>query len=92
MANEKKYGSGGRKQFVRTRVPIAESISGAVILVLLVVIGFAIYYEGKHFDPNLYAVRRAPEFSLKRGMRAMNECRPCRMPCRVSMEFGGTPV
>ena len=57
MANEKKYGSGGRKQFVRTRVPLAETISGAVILVLLVVIGIAIYHKGKVYDPNLYAVR-----------------------------------
>src|SRR5580700_4849013 len=57
MADEKKYGSGGRKQFVRTRVPLAETISGAVILVLLVVIGVAVYHKGKVYDPNLYAVR-----------------------------------
>jgi hypothetical protein len=57
MANEKKYGSGGRKQFVRTHVPAAESIAGAVILLLLVVIALAIIHKGKVFDPNLYAVR-----------------------------------
>jgi hypothetical protein len=57
MANDTKYGSGGRKQFVRTRVPLAETISGAIILVLLVVIGVAIYHKGKVYDPNLYAVR-----------------------------------
>ena len=38
MATEKKYGSGGRKQFVRTRVPAAESFASAVILLLLGVI------------------------------------------------------
>jgi hypothetical protein len=57
MAPDKKYGSGGRKQFVRTRVPVAESTAGAVILVLLVAIGLAIHHAGKTFDPNLYAVR-----------------------------------
>jgi hypothetical protein len=57
MANEKKYGTGGRKQFVRTRVPVAESIAGAIILLLMLVIAFAIYHKGKIFDPNLYAVR-----------------------------------
>ena len=57
MANEKNYGSGGRKQFVRTRVPAAESLASVIILLLLVAIGFAIYHKGKVFDPNLYAVR-----------------------------------
>jgi hypothetical protein len=57
MATEKKYGGGGRKQFVRTRVPTAESVSGAVILLLIVAIGFAIWQKGKVFDPNLYSVR-----------------------------------
>ena len=57
MANEKKYGAGGRKQFVRVRVPAAETCASAIILLLLVVIGFAFYHKGKVFDPNLYAVR-----------------------------------
>lgn len=57
MANEKKYGTGGRKEFVRTNVPVAEAVASAVILLLLVAIGFAIYHKGKVFDPNLYAVR-----------------------------------
>lgn len=57
MATEKKYGSGGRKQFVRTRVPVAESFAGAAILLLLVAIAYSIYHKGKVYDPNLYAVR-----------------------------------
>lgn len=57
MANENKYGGGGRKQFVRTRVPAAENIAAAIILVLLAVIAAALYHKGKVFDPNLYAVR-----------------------------------
>jgi hypothetical protein len=57
MAGDKKYGGGGRKQFVRTRVPAVETISAAIILLLLLTIGIAIYQKGKHFDPNRYAVR-----------------------------------
>ena len=57
MANEKKYGAGGRKEFVRTRVPKVESLASAVILLLIVIIGLAIYRKGQRFDPHLYAVR-----------------------------------
>ncbi len=57
MAIEKKSGTGSRKEFVRTRVPLAESIASAVILLLLVIIGLAIAIKGKHFDPNRFAVR-----------------------------------
>lgn len=57
MANEKKYGTGRRKQFVRTRVPVVENVSSAIILLLLLVIGTTIYHKGKIFDPNRYAVR-----------------------------------
>jgi len=57
MANDPKYGGGGRKEFVRTRVPKAESLASAVILLLLVAIGYALYRKGQHFDPHLYEVR-----------------------------------
>jgi len=57
MAADNKYGSGGRKQFVRTRVSAAERAAAAVILVLLVAIGLTIRQKGRTFDPNLYAVR-----------------------------------
>jgi hypothetical protein len=57
MANEKKYGAGGRMEFVRTRVPGVELAVSTVILVLLVVIGLAIYRKGQRFDPHLYEVR-----------------------------------
>ncbi len=57
MANEKKSGAGNRRQFVRTRVPLAERIASAVILLLLAAIGIAIAIKGKHFDPNIFAVR-----------------------------------
>jgi len=57
MANEKKPAPANRRQFVRTRIPLAESIASIVILGLIVVIGVAIAIKGRHFDPNLFAVR-----------------------------------
>lgn len=57
MASEKKYGAGGRKEFVRTRVPKAETLASAVILVVLAAAGYAIYWKGQNYDPHLYAVR-----------------------------------
>lgn len=49
--------SRNRNQFVRTRVPAAERISGAVILALIAVVAVAIYKKGQRFDPHLYEVR-----------------------------------
>ena len=57
MANEPKPGSGNRRQFVRTKVPPAERAVSVVIVLLLAVIGVAIAFKGKHFDPNLFSVR-----------------------------------
>jgi len=57
MANEKKTAAGNRREFVRTNIPLAERIASVVIVVLLAGIGLAIAIKGKHFDPNLFAVR-----------------------------------
>src|SRR5271169_2150133 len=57
MASEKKPVTASRRNFVRTRVPLAESVASLVILALMVVIGVAIAIKGRHFDPNLFAVR-----------------------------------
>ena len=57
MANEKKSGAGNRKEFVRTKVPLAEHIASIIIILLLAAIGVAIAIKGRHFDPNLFAVR-----------------------------------
>ena len=56
MANEKN-GTGNRRQFVRNRVPLAERVASIVIVVLLAGIGVAIAIKGKHFNPDLFAVR-----------------------------------
>jgi hypothetical protein len=56
MANEKN-GAGNRRQFVRMRVPLAERVASIVIVVLLAGIGIAIAIKGKHFNPDLFAVR-----------------------------------
>lgn len=68
MATEKKYGSGGRKEFVRTRVSRTETLASAVILLLLVAAGYAIYHKGQRFDPHLYEVRTE---SLKTTLAAV---------------------
>jgi hypothetical protein len=57
MASEKKSGAGNRREFVRTKVPLAERISSIVIIVLLAGIGVAIAIKGKHFNPDIFAVR-----------------------------------
>jgi hypothetical protein len=57
MASEKKTSTGNRKQFVRTKIPVAESVASIVIVLLMAGIGIAIAIKGKHFDPNLFAVR-----------------------------------
>jgi hypothetical protein len=57
MANEQKPAAGNRRQFVRTRVPLAERTASLVIFVLLLAIGVAIAYKGRHFNPDIFAVR-----------------------------------
>jgi len=57
MANEKKTGAGSRKEFVRTRVSLAERVASVIIVILIAGIGIAIAIKGKHFNPDLFAVR-----------------------------------
>ena len=57
MANEKKPAAGNRREFVRTHVPLAERVASAIIVVLLAAIGLAIAIKGKHFNPDIFAVR-----------------------------------
>ena len=46
-----------RNQFVRPAIPLVERVASAVILVLIVGIGAAIWIKGKNFDPNRYSLR-----------------------------------
>jgi len=57
MASEKKSGPGNRREFARTRVPLAERISSIVIVILMAAIGIAIGIKGRHFNPDIFAVR-----------------------------------
>ncbi len=57
MANEKKPAAVNRKEFVRTRVPLAERVASIVIVILLAAIGIAIAIKGRHFNPDIFAVR-----------------------------------
>ena len=52
-----KPAAGGRKNFRRTSVPMVERAASLILLLLIAVIGLAVYQKGKHFDSNLYAVR-----------------------------------
>jgi len=57
MASEKKSGAGNRREFVRIKIPLAERIASIVIIFAMAGIGVAIAIKGRHFDPNLFAVR-----------------------------------
>ena len=78
MANEKKYGTGGRKQFVRTRVPAAESIASADHPAAAR--GhwrWRLFTRAKVFDPNLYAVRTDSLKSTAAPVSGQVRHRPC---------------
>ncbi|MGA2279259.1 MAG: DUF6599 family protein [Verrucomicrobiota bacterium] len=49
--------AGNRKTFRRTRIPAAERAAGVVIVVLLGVIGVAIFIKGRHYDPGRFMLR-----------------------------------
>ena len=46
-----------RSQFLRTEIPRTERIATVLCVLLLVGIGIAIWQKGKHFNPDLYALR-----------------------------------
>ena len=46
-----------RSQFIRTKIPRTEIVASVLCVLLMVAIGVAIFLKGKHFDPNLYALR-----------------------------------
>jgi hypothetical protein len=48
--------TGNRKTFRRTKVSSAERVASLFILVLLVVIGVAIWLKGKHYDPDRFTL------------------------------------
>jgi len=48
--------TGNRKTFRRTKVSSVERVASLAILVLLVVIGIAIWLKGRHFNPDRFAL------------------------------------
>src|ERR1035437_10490142 len=48
--------TGNRKTFRRTKVSPVERVVSLVTVVLLVVIGGAIWFKGKHYNPDLFAL------------------------------------
>jgi hypothetical protein len=57
--NSPKAAIRNRAQFIRTEIPLAESIASVVCILLLVVTGVAIFIKGKHFDPSRYTTAAA---------------------------------
>jgi hypothetical protein len=49
--------TGNRKTFRRVKVSATERTASLIIVVLLGVIGGAIWWKGRHFDPNRFALR-----------------------------------
>ena len=49
--------TGNRKTFRRTKVSAVERAASLITVVLLAVIGVAIWWKGRHFDPNRFALR-----------------------------------
>ncbi len=47
----------GKKEFKRTQVSARERITSLLIVVLLAVIGIAVWIQGRNFDPGLYSLR-----------------------------------
>ena len=73
MAKVKKHGAGGRKQFVRTRIPPAEKIVSGVILLMIGVIGLAVYFQGKHYNPDRYLVSAASLKSTEAAVKGKSD-------------------
>jgi hypothetical protein len=48
--------TGNRKTFRRTRVSTVERVVSLITVVLLVVIGVAIWFKGKHYNPDRFAL------------------------------------
>jgi len=48
--------TGNRKTFRRTKVSPAERVASLIIVVLLVAIGVVIWFKGKHYDPDRFAL------------------------------------
>jgi len=48
--------TGNRKTFRRTKVSLLERVASLIIVVLLVVIGTAIWLKGKHYNPDRFAL------------------------------------
>jgi hypothetical protein len=48
--------TGNRKTFRRTKVSSLERVASLIIVVLIVVIGVAIWFKGKHYNPDRFAL------------------------------------
>src|SRR5208283_4597818 len=51
--------TGNRKTFRRTQISSLERVTSLIIVVLLVVIGAAIWFKGKRYNPDRFALNTA---------------------------------
>jgi hypothetical protein len=54
---ENKSPGSSRKEFVRIKVSPAERVASVIIVIMMVAIGIAVTIKGKHFNPDIFAVR-----------------------------------
>ena len=57
VVNKDAVKKGGRRNFVRTRIPAVERRISIFIVILLALIGTAIAIKGRYYDPGLYSLR-----------------------------------
>ncbi len=50
------FGGVGKRAFVRTEISTIETVTGIVVLALVVSIGIGVYIKGQHYDVNLFAL------------------------------------
>ncbi len=48
--------TGNRKTFRRTKVPAVERVASLIIVVFLVAVGVAIWFKGKHYNPDRFVL------------------------------------
>ena len=84
MASPKPSRSGNRREFVRTAVPVAERVASVVILLVIAGVAGEVYYQGHHFDPNLYTPKSEALQSTALAVAGKSGTAPSAAPAAVA--------